>query len=78
MDMFYADLRILCTTCHYFIYCFQITQGGKRKKDEISVESLDFNRKILHTAWHPKDSIIAVAATNNLYIFDNCGAGNSG
>uniref|UniRef100_H2YS87 Serine/threonine-protein phosphatase 2A 55 kDa regulatory subunit B n=1 Tax=Ciona savignyi TaxID=51511 RepID=H2YS87_CIOSA len=46
-------------------------QGGKRKKDEVSVDSLDFNRKILHTAWHPKDKIIAVAATNNLYIFDS-------
>lgn len=53
----------------------KVSQGGKRKKDEISVDSLDFNRKILHTAWHPQDSVIAVAATNNLYIFDNCGAG---
>lgn len=43
--------------------------GAKRKKDEITVDCLDFNRKILHTAWHPKDNIIAVAATNNLYLF---------
>lgn len=43
--------------------------GGKRKKDEISVDLLDFNKKILHSAWHPADNIIAVAATNNLYIF---------
>ena len=28
--------------------------GNKRKKDEISVECLDFNKKILHTAWHPQ------------------------
>uniref|UniRef100_H2YS84 Serine/threonine-protein phosphatase 2A 55 kDa regulatory subunit B n=1 Tax=Ciona savignyi TaxID=51511 RepID=H2YS84_CIOSA len=49
----------------------KVSQGGKRKKDEVSVDSLDFNRKILHTAWHPKDKIIAVAATNNLYIFDS-------
>ena len=28
--------------------------GGKRKKDEISVDCLDFNKKILHTAWHPQ------------------------
>nr|CAB3265106.1 serine/threonine-protein phosphatase 2A 55 kDa regulatory subunit B alpha isoform-like [Phallusia mammillata] len=49
----------------------KVNQGGKRKKDEVSVDSLDFNRKILHTAWHPKDRIIAVAATNNLYIFDS-------
>uniref|UniRef100_A0A8C5C3N5 Serine/threonine-protein phosphatase 2A 55 kDa regulatory subunit B n=1 Tax=Gadus morhua TaxID=8049 RepID=A0A8C5C3N5_GADMO len=47
--------------------------GGcsKRKKDEISVDSLDFNKKILHTAWHPNDNIIAVATINNLYIFQD-------
>lgn len=48
----------------------KINTTGKKKKDEFNVEHLDFNRKILHTAWHPKDPIIAVAATNNLYIFD--------
>ncbi|MEQ2182355.1 Serine/threonine-protein phosphatase 2A 55 kDa regulatory subunit B delta isoform, partial [Goodea atripinnis] len=49
----------------------KISTGGKRKKDEISVDSLDFNKKILHTAWHPLDNIIAVATTNNLYIFQD-------
>ncbi|KOB71266.1 Serine/threonine-protein phosphatase 2A 55 kDa regulatory subunit B [Operophtera brumata] len=39
--------------------------------DEISVDCLDFNKKILHTAWHPHESIIAVAATNNLFIFQD-------
>lgn len=47
----------------------KITTTGKRKKDEISVECLDFNKKILHIAWHPKEDIIALAATNNLYLF---------
>uniref|UniRef100_A0A8C1X899 Serine/threonine-protein phosphatase 2A 55 kDa regulatory subunit B n=1 Tax=Cyprinus carpio TaxID=7962 RepID=A0A8C1X899_CYPCA len=47
----------------------RVCAGGKRKKDEISVDSLDFNKKILHTAWHPQENIIAVATTNNLYIF---------
>ena len=47
----------------------KVSTGPKRKRDEISVDSLDFNRKILHTAWHPKENIIAVAATNNLYLF---------
>jgi serine/threonine-protein phosphatase 2A regulatory subunit B len=47
--------------------------GGKRKKDEIGVDCLDFSKKILHTAWHPKENIIAVAATNNLFLFqDKC------
>eukprot|EP00057_Strongylocentrotus_purpuratus_P019786 XP_011674260.1 PREDICTED: LOW QUALITY PROTEIN: serine/threonine-protein phosphatase 2A 55 kDa regulatory subunit B delta isoform [Strongylocentrotus purpuratus] len=47
----------------------RVGTGSKRKKDEISVDSLDFNRKILHTAWHPRENILAVAATNNLYLF---------
>ncbi|KAI3351728.1 hypothetical protein L3Q82_020563 [Scortum barcoo] len=45
--------------------------GGKRRKDDISVDSLDFTKKILHTAWHPSENIIAIAATNNLYIFQD-------
>lgn len=49
----------------------KVASGNKRKKDEINVESLDFSKKILHTAWHPEDNIIAVAATNNLYLFQS-------
>uniref|UniRef100_A0A6I8N6Z1 Serine/threonine-protein phosphatase 2A 55 kDa regulatory subunit B n=1 Tax=Ornithorhynchus anatinus TaxID=9258 RepID=A0A6I8N6Z1_ORNAN len=49
----------------------KVCVGGKRRKDEISVDSLDFSKKILHTAWHPSENIIAVAATNNLYIFQD-------
>ncbi|XP_036674047.2 protein phosphatase PP2A 55 kDa regulatory subunit isoform X1 [Drosophila suzukii] len=49
----------------------KVCTGGKRKKDEISVDCLDFNKKILHTAWHPEENIIAVAATNNLFIFQD-------
>ena len=47
----------------------KVCAGGKRKKDEVLVDSFDFTKKILHTSWHPKDNIVAVAATNNLYIF---------
>ena len=39
----------------------------------MNVDSLDFTSKILHTAWHPEDNIIAVAATNNLFLFKECG-----
>jgi len=49
----------------------KVCASGKRKKDEISVDSLDFNKKILHTAWHPTENIIAVAATNNLFLFQD-------
>ena len=58
------------TVCGHLFVTFQISNSTKKKKDEFNAENLDFNRKILHTAWHPKDHIIAVAATNNLYIFD--------
>lgn len=47
----------------------RVAVTGKRKKDDITVECLDFSHKILHTAWHPQENIIAVAATNNLYLF---------
>ena len=50
---------------------FKVSTAGKRKRDEIFVDCLDFNKKILHTAWHPHENIIAVAATNNLYIFQD-------
>ncbi|MBN3301968.1 2ABG phosphatase, partial [Amia calva] len=49
----------------------RVCTGGKRRKDDISVDSLDFTKKILHTAWHPAQNIIAIAATNNLYIFQD-------
>ncbi|XP_022703304.1 serine/threonine-protein phosphatase 2A 55 kDa regulatory subunit B alpha isoform-like isoform X2 [Varroa jacobsoni] len=49
--------------------CATATGVGKRKKEELTVDCLDFNRKILHTAWHPRDNVLAVAATNNLYLF---------
>lgn len=49
----------------------KVCTGSKRRKDEISVDCLDFNKKILHTAWHPQENIIAVAATNNLYLFQD-------
>ncbi|EYC03098.1 hypothetical protein Y032_0096g2936 [Ancylostoma ceylanicum] len=45
--------------------------GGESNDDELAADSLDFTRKILHTAWHPKENIIALAATNNLYIFSD-------
>eukprot|EP00118_Oscarella_pearsei_P025039 m.307366 g.307366 ORF g.307366 m.307366 type:complete len:447 (+) comp42191_c0_seq1:200-1540(+) len=43
--------------------------SGKRKKNEINADGLDFNKKILHPAWHPERNIVALAATNNLYLF---------
>ena len=61
------DIRIRLT--HTLCNPQQVCSGSKKKKDEVNVESLDYNRKILHTAWHPTENIVAVAATNNLYLF---------
>ncbi|KAI8360458.1 WD40-repeat-containing domain protein [Mortierella sp. GBAus27b] len=43
------------------------TKNGK--KEDISVDSIDFSKKILHASWHPNENSIAIAATNNLFIF---------
>lgn len=47
----------------------KVCPSNKKKKDEISVESLDYTKKILYSAWHPKENTIAIAATNNLFLF---------
>lgn len=39
--------------------------------EEVTTESLDYSKKILHAVWHPKQNIIALAATNRLYIFED-------
>uniref|UniRef100_A0A0N5AH22 Serine/threonine-protein phosphatase 2A 55 kDa regulatory subunit B n=1 Tax=Syphacia muris TaxID=451379 RepID=A0A0N5AH22_9BILA len=40
-------------------------------EEEVGADALDFNKKILHTAWHPRENIIALAATNRLFIFQD-------
>ena len=40
-----------------------------KKKEDLPAENMDFNKKILHASWHPRESCVAIAATNNLYIF---------
>jgi serine/threonine-protein phosphatase 2A regulatory subunit B len=47
----------------------KMTMTGNRKRDDFNVDAIDFNKKILHASWHPKENSIAVAATNNLFIF---------
>lgn len=39
------------------------------RREELSVDEIDFSKKILHAAWHPSENLLAVAATNNLFIF---------
>ncbi|PGH03008.1 protein phosphatase 2 (formerly 2A), regulatory subunit B [Blastomyces parvus] len=42
--------------------------GGRMKK-ETDADQIDFNKKILHMSWHPFEDSIAIAATNNLFVF---------
>ncbi|PVV04729.1 hypothetical protein BB560_000762 [Smittium megazygosporum] len=50
-----------------------IPKDGKNgiSKDTINPDSLDYTRKILNHSWHPKENTLAIAATNNLFIFTN-------
>ena len=32
-------------------------------------DNIDFKKSILHLSWHPREDSVAIAATNNLYIF---------
>ncbi|KAK1792429.1 hypothetical protein P4O66_012377, partial [Electrophorus voltai] len=49
----------------------RVYTGGRRRRGDVGVDSLDFTKKILHMAWHPAENIIAIATTNNLYIFQD-------
>ncbi|XP_060771895.1 protein phosphatase 2, regulatory subunit B, gamma a isoform X2 [Neoarius graeffei] len=49
----------------------RVYTGGRRRRGDVGVDSLDFRKKILHMAWHPTENIIAIAASNNLYIFQD-------
>ncbi|KAL3319052.1 Serine/threonine-protein phosphatase 2A 55 kDa regulatory subunit B beta isoform [Cichlidogyrus casuarinus] len=42
----------------------------RRGQDEINIESMDLNHKLLHLAWHPQEPILALAGTSNLYIIE--------
>ncbi|KAL1406066.1 protein phosphatase 2A regulatory subunit cdc55 [Vanrija albida] len=48
--------------------------GGARgkvpgKKEGLQTEGIDFAKKILHGSWHPRENTIAIAATNNLFLY---------
>lgn len=32
-------------------------------------DNIDFKKSILHLSWHPTENSVAIAATNNLFIF---------
>jgi len=41
-----------------------------KKSEEVNPDTIDFTKKALHVAWHPKENIIAVGAANNLYLYN--------
>lgn len=49
--------------------------NGNNKRKNLSMinkfdaDSIDFKKSILHLSWHPMENSVAIAATNNLYIF---------
>ncbi|KAI5298560.1 hypothetical protein KEM56_003951 [Ascosphaera pollenicola] len=43
--------------------------SGGRMRRETDANQIDFNKKILHMSWHPFENSIAIAATNNLFVF---------
>ncbi len=36
---------------------------------DINPEDIDFSKKVLHLAWHPEHSAVAIAGLNNMYIY---------
>jgi len=46
--------------------------SGKSKQGadlEINPDAIEFTKKALHVAWHPRENLIAVGAANNLYLY---------
>ena len=43
-----------------------------RHDDHIMTDpnALDYDRKVLHLTWHPRQNCVAIAALNNLYIYN--------
>jgi len=43
--------------------------GGPNIKSIQETENIDFSKRIMHASWHPREDTIAIAATNNLFLF---------
>lgn len=44
-------------------------KNSDKKREVINPDKIDFNRKIMHATYNPSDDCVALAATQNLYIF---------
>ncbi|KAF8217201.1 WD40-repeat-containing domain protein [Mycena galopus ATCC 62051] len=38
-------------------------------REAMQTEPQDFNKKILHASWHPREPTVAIAATNSLFVY---------
>lgn len=49
----------------------QVFSGPQRRhaRHELHVDNIDYQLKIMHSAWHPTRPVLALAAVNNLYLF---------
>lgn len=45
-------------------------RGMNMMRRDAEYETIDFKKSILHLSWHPHENSIAIAATNNVSIFD--------
>ncbi|KAJ7031899.1 WD40-repeat-containing domain protein [Mycena alexandri] len=43
--------------------------AGRGLREAMQTEPQDFNKKILHASWHPKEPTVAIAATNSLFVY---------
>ncbi|KAF5097643.1 hypothetical protein D0Z00_002326 [Geotrichum galactomycetum] len=43
--------------------------GINMMRRDAEYETIDFKKSILHLSWHPHENSIAIAATNNLFVF---------
>lgn len=39
-------------------------KNGGLRKDNLNLDSIDFNKKILHASWHPRENTIAVSGVS--------------
>ncbi|KAK6201097.1 protein phosphatase PP2A regulatory subunit B [Scheffersomyces amazonensis] len=47
----------------------RMMSGVGQNHNSNDFDEIDFKKSILHLSWHPKENSVAIAATNNLYIF---------
>lgn len=53
---------------------FRVKKSNNKRKNlsmlnKFDPDSIDFKKSVLHLSWHPTENSVAIAATNNLYIF---------